>query len=73
MNKTGARAWASLSVYESTELVKRFIKERTDKEPDEIKAREIAAHFSQGREYFRSAVGIHRAPSPPSIPSMTWE
>lgn len=53
----GGRTWASLSVYESTELVQRFAEERIGRRPNSTKAREIAAHFSQGREYFRSAAG----------------
>ena len=53
----GTKAWAALSLYESSELVRRLAKERTGREPGATKAREIAAHFSQGREYFRSAAG----------------
>ena len=53
----GSKVWAALSAYESTELVRRFAKERTDREPNASKAREIAAHFAQGREYFRNAAG----------------
>ncbi len=49
------KVWAALSAYESPELVRRFVKERTDQKPKETKAREIAAHFAQGREYFRNA------------------
>lgn len=52
-----ARAWASLSMYESTDLVKRFALQRTGRRPNTTKAREISAHFAQGREYFRNAVG----------------
>jgi hypothetical protein len=52
----GSKVWAALSTYESTELVKRFGKERMEREPNTTKAREIAAHFSQGREYFRNAI-----------------
>ena len=51
------RAWASLSMYESTDLVKRFAKQRTGRSPNTTKTREISAHFAQGREYFRSASG----------------
>lgn len=51
----GSKVWASLSAYESTELVRRFAKERTDRKPNATKAREIATHFAQGREYFRNA------------------
>jgi hypothetical protein len=57
MNEASSRVWASLSAYESTELVKRFAKARTGREPNSTQAREIAAHFSQGREYFRRAAG----------------
>lgn len=49
--------WSSLSAYESAELVRRFAKERTGREPNAAKALEVAAYFSQGREYFRSAAG----------------
>ncbi|MGF1472944.1 MAG: YaaC family protein [Rubrobacteraceae bacterium] len=52
-----ARAWASLSMYESTDLVKRFAKQRTGRSPNTTRAREISAHFAQGREYFRNAAG----------------
>ncbi len=55
MDRGGARIWASLSLYESTELVRRFVEERADEKLDEAEAREIVAHFSQGHEYFRSA------------------
>ncbi len=53
----GGKMWAGLSVYESTELVGRFVASRTEKKIDDARAREIAAYFSQGREYFRSAAG----------------
>lgn len=53
----GSKVWAALSAYESTELVRRFAKERTGREPNVTKAHEIAAHFAQGREYFRNATG----------------
>lgn len=49
--------WVVLSLYESAELVRRFAHERMGRRPTETKAREISAHFSQGREYFRSAAG----------------
>lgn len=49
--------WASLSLYESVELLKRFTQEKSRRKLNNSKAREIAAHFSQGREYFRSAAG----------------
>ena len=52
-----ADAWSSLSLYESPELVRRIAEEATGREPKAVKAREISAHFSQGREYFRSAAG----------------
>lgn len=48
-------AWTALSAYESVELVRRSTEERTGREPKDAKAREIAAYFAQGREYFRSA------------------
>lgn len=51
----GRKAWASLSAYESAELIRRLAHERTGRRPNATKAREIAAYFSQGREYFRSA------------------
>ena len=51
------RAWASLSMYESNDLVKRFAQHRTGRTPNTTKAREISAHFAQGREYFRNAEG----------------
>jgi len=51
------REWSSLSLYESVDLVRRFAEERTGRRPPEAKAREIAAHFSQGREFFRGAAG----------------
>lgn len=57
MRVAGSKVWASLSAYESTELVGRFVKERTGRELNTTKAREIAAHFAQGREYFRNATG----------------
>lgn len=50
-------AWPSLSLYESPELVRRLAKQRTGRSPNTTKAREISAHFAQGREYFRSAAG----------------
>ena len=53
----GSKVWASLSAYESIDLVRRFVKESTGREPNAAKAREIAAHFAQGREYFRNAEG----------------
>ncbi len=52
-----SRAWSTLSLYESPELVRRLCKLRTDYEPNAVKALEISAHFSQGREYFRGAAG----------------
>ena len=52
-----ARTWASLSMYESADLVKRFAKQQTGLYPNTTKAREISAYFAQGREYFRSASG----------------
>ncbi len=55
MRVAGSKVWAALSAYESTELVRRFAKERIGPEINATKAREIAAHFSQGREYFRNA------------------
>ena len=57
MSPATGGAWASLSLYESPELVRRLAKEATGREPNATKAREISAHFSQGREYFRSASG----------------
>lgn len=51
------KPWASLSLYESPELVRRLAKEATGRGPNAAKAREISAHFSQGREYFGSAAG----------------
>ncbi len=53
----GSKVWAALSAYESTELVRRFAEERTGRQPNATKAREVAAHFAQGREYFRNAAG----------------
>lgn len=50
-------SWATLSIYESVEFVKRFSRERTGREPTDAEAREVAAYFAQGREYFRSAAG----------------
>ena len=55
MKLVASKQWASLSLYESTELLKRFATARTGRALGDAKAREIAAHFSQGREYFRSA------------------
>ncbi|MDX5895302.1 YaaC family protein [Rubrobacter radiotolerans] len=52
-----SKVWAALSAYESIELVRRFVEEKTGRKPNATKAREIAAHFAQGREYFRNAVG----------------
>ncbi|MDP9474184.1 MAG: YaaC family protein [Actinomycetota bacterium] len=57
MRVAGSKVWASLSAYESTELVRRFSKERIGPEINATKAREIAAYFAQGREYFRNAAG----------------
>lgn len=54
---SAAREWSSLSMYESTDLVKRFAKQQTGLYPNATKARKISAHFAQGREYFRSASG----------------
>ena len=51
----GGDAWASLSLYESPELVRRLAQEATGHEPNAAKAREISSHFSQGRAYFQSA------------------
>lgn len=51
------KTWSALSAYESVELVRRFAKERRGRDPGDKKAREIAAHFAQGREYFRGANG----------------
>ncbi|CAM3342586.1 hypothetical protein DESA109040_08615 [Deinococcus saxicola] len=48
-------AWDNLSLYESTELLKVFHKERFKREINTGKAYEIASHISQGREYFESA------------------
>ena len=56
-SRTSSASWATLSIYESVELVKRFARERTGREPEDAEAREVAAHFAQGREYFRSAAG----------------
>lgn len=50
-------AWASLSLHESPELVRRLAEERTGRRPSAKKAREISALFSQEREYFRGAAG----------------
>lgn len=59
-----ARHWASLSMYESTDLVKRFAKQQTGRSPNTAKAREISVHFAQGREYFRSAAGARELVRP---------
>ena len=56
-SNSASAVWAALSMYESTDLVKRFAKQRTGRSPNTTKAREISAHFAQGREYFRSATG----------------
>ncbi len=37
--------------------MKRFARERTGREPEDAEAREVAAHFAHGPEYFRSAAG----------------
>lgn len=55
MKSATGKGWASLSLYESPELLRRFAKARTGRGLGDAKAREIATHFSQGREYFRSA------------------
>jgi hypothetical protein len=51
------RVWDALSVYESTELVRRLCHEKTGRRPTATKAREIVSYFAQGREYFRNAAG----------------
>ena len=55
MPSHGSRVWDALGVYESTELVRSLCKAKTGREPRAAKAREIASHFAQGRQYFRSA------------------
>ena len=54
-NATGP--WASLLMYESPDLVRRFAKQSVGRSPNAAKAREISTLFAQGREYFRSAAG----------------
>lgn len=46
MRSTVGKEWASLALYESTDLVKRLAKEGAGRQPSVTKAREIAAHFS---------------------------
>ncbi len=57
MTDSGAGTWAPLSLYESPELARRLAGETTGRRPTSAKAREISAHFSQAREYFRGAAG----------------
>jgi hypothetical protein len=52
---TTGRVWDALGVYESTELVRDLCKAKTGRRPSAAKAREIASHFAQARQYFRSA------------------
>jgi YaaC-like Protein len=48
-------AWNEISMFESTDLVKHFYSRKTGRELNSSRATEIASHFSQGREYFRTS------------------
>jgi hypothetical protein len=48
-------AWARLSLYESTDLVRGLFQARHQRELSAQKAREIVSAIAQGREYFSSA------------------
>ncbi len=48
-------AWARLSLYESTDLVRELFQARHHRELSVQKAREIVSAIAQGREYFSSA------------------
>jgi hypothetical protein len=52
-----SKVWESLSFFESLDLIRRRFKSRHHEDLPANKAREIVAHLTQGREYFRSADG----------------
>ncbi|MGY2893364.1 YaaC family protein [Deinococcus sp. UYEF24] len=52
---TKAETWDRLLMFESTDLIKRYYKAKHGGVLNSTKASEIAAHFTQGREYFRSS------------------
>lgn len=48
-SRTSSASWATLSIYESVELAKRFARERTGREPTEAEASgECGIHFGRG-------------------------
>ncbi|WEZ90479.1 YaaC family protein [Pseudomonas sp. NyZ480] len=48
-------SWARLSLYESTDIVKKLFQKRHNRELNTGKASEIVSALAQGREYFSSA------------------
>ncbi len=50
-----SNVWEILSLYESTDLLSEYYRNRHDQRLAPAKAREIVSHFIQGREYFASA------------------
>ena len=51
------RVWQGLTLYENAGLVRDLYKRKHGGSMNAAKAWEVASHFTQGREYFRSAAG----------------
>jgi hypothetical protein len=49
------RTWNKLLEFESRDLIKRFIKNKFDRDSSERQILEISSNFIQGREYFKNA------------------
>lgn len=47
--------WSRLSVYESSELVHRLLRERHQRVPSKSKSVEVATQVAQGRQFFEAA------------------
>lgn len=57
MNGDQTRVWQALTLYENSGLVRDLYKRKHGGSMNAAKAWEVASHFAQGREYFRSASG----------------
>ncbi|PUU90583.1 MULTISPECIES: YaaC family protein [Halanaerobium] len=56
--------WSKISLFESKDLVKKFYKNKHDRELNSGKAEEIVSSISQGKEYFNSAKDANEIVAP---------
>lgn len=55
--RSAGSPWERLSLYESRDMVTQLYHRRHGRQTNDAKARAIASHMIQGRQYFESAQG----------------